>query len=108
MSLTSEQVLDEPRASGTVLRTVYWNVQTPLSLASLLVCARANMAAPRRTVACLLLLALCALAPVVDAKKKRGVAVHGQMAPAPAPMQAIGRALLQGTKCSAIMTESAC
>jgi hypothetical protein len=48
-------------------------------------------------VACLLLFALCALAPVVDAKKKRGIAVHSQMAPAPAPMQAIGRALLQGT-----------
>lgn len=60
------------------------------------------MAPFRRAVACLLVLALCALAPTgIDAKKKRqSIAARAQMAPAPAPMRAvgIGRALMQGAR----------
>ena len=84
--------MDVPHLDGAAS---YWKCKRHFSLASP-DCACATMAAPRRTVACLLLLALCALAPVADAKKKRSTAVHSQMAPAPAPVQAIGRALLQG------------
>jgi len=58
--------------------------------------------APRRVLACFLVLALCAFAPSgIEAKKKRQVVATragrgAMMAPAPAPMGAIGRALLQG------------
>ena len=59
------------------------------------------MAPFRRAAVCLLVLALCALAPTgIDAKKKRAIAARSQMAPAPAPMRAvgIGRALMQGAR----------
>ena len=71
-------------------------------LSSLSLRASIIMAPFRRAVACLLVLALCALAPTgIDAKKKRqSIAARAQMAPAPAPMRAVGlgRALLQGAR----------